>query len=103
MPTKEELEKKAAELNIEGRSTMNKDELEAAIAEAEGGQGGGDNGGDDGGPSGTHDNAAVPQQEQGNLDPNEVVLGGESGTVEVQPVWQQTAAGKRQVKQWYTR
>lgn len=34
MPTKEELMEQARELDIEGRSSMSKDELEAAIAEA---------------------------------------------------------------------
>jgi hypothetical protein len=32
----EELKQKASELEIEGRSSMNKEELEAAVAEAEG-------------------------------------------------------------------
>lgn len=35
MPTKGELYERAQELDIEGRSDMDKDELEAAIAEAE--------------------------------------------------------------------
>jgi hypothetical protein len=34
MPTKEELMQQAADLDIEGRSTMNKAELEAALADA---------------------------------------------------------------------
>jgi hypothetical protein len=34
--TMEELKQKASELDIEGRSSMNKEELEAAVAEAEG-------------------------------------------------------------------
>jgi hypothetical protein len=37
-PTKAELEARAAELDIEGRSSMNKDELALAIAAAEEGQ-----------------------------------------------------------------
>lgn len=37
-PTKEELMERAAELDIAGRSSMNKAELEAAIAEAEANQ-----------------------------------------------------------------
>lgn len=36
MPTKDELMEQAAELDIEGRSSMNKDELEKAIREAGG-------------------------------------------------------------------
>lgn len=36
MTTKEELQERAAELDVEGRSSMNKAELEDAIATAEG-------------------------------------------------------------------
>lgn len=36
MSTKEELQERAAELNVEGRSSMTKDELESAIAKADG-------------------------------------------------------------------
>lgn len=36
MATKEELQQRAADLDIEGRSSMTKDELESAISEAEG-------------------------------------------------------------------
>lgn len=35
MPSKDELYERAGELGIEGRSSMNKEELEAAITEAE--------------------------------------------------------------------
>lgn len=41
-PTAKELQARAAELNIEGRSDMDKDALKAAIAEAEAEQAGGD-------------------------------------------------------------
>jgi hypothetical protein len=39
-PTKEELYTRATELEVEGRSGMNKDELAAAVEDAEGSQGG---------------------------------------------------------------
>lgn len=52
-PSKEELSEKARELDIEGRSTMNKEELAEAVAAAEGGDQSGDQSGDEVGSSQT--------------------------------------------------